>query len=303
MSRDELLSAYLDGALDDAEQAEVERLLVESVECRQLLDELRSQSEALSELPRHRLSPGFAQAVVSEALRRQAAQTSAPLSVPAASADFVEPARRSARKLRFGRGLLWATLAAAAAVLIIVSRPENPRPGEVGKPEFRKSVNPKIRDPQTTVTPPTTTAKRNPPQNQGSGASRNLLATKNYFVSVDLESGTGTDTIGELLSGAGTKWERFRGASVQSLFEDSETKLVEACYAELPRRELNLLLDSLAAHSQVALVSPETVASEEIDRLLRELRSQQPAGKRSTAGAGKLVRVLLVFRKALLATD
>ena len=54
-SQDELLSAYIDGELDAAEQAHVEKLLAESAEFRQLHDELCAMRTSLKALFRHRL--------------------------------------------------------------------------------------------------------------------------------------------------------------------------------------------------------------------------------------------------------
>lgn len=51
LPQDELLSAYLDGELTAAEQAEVERLLATDPAARQLLDELRTLSATLQALP------------------------------------------------------------------------------------------------------------------------------------------------------------------------------------------------------------------------------------------------------------
>lgn len=64
---DELLSAYLDGQLNVAEKAEVERWLNSSDEARQLLDDLRGVSASLKELPRHQLDDDFASSVLRRA--------------------------------------------------------------------------------------------------------------------------------------------------------------------------------------------------------------------------------------------
>ena len=51
LPQNELFSAYLDGELTAAEQAEVERVLAASPDARQLLEELRALSATLQALP------------------------------------------------------------------------------------------------------------------------------------------------------------------------------------------------------------------------------------------------------------
>lgn len=55
----ELLSAYLDGALPAAERAALEARLVASPELRRELDELRAVAQAVKDLPKEPLPPGF----------------------------------------------------------------------------------------------------------------------------------------------------------------------------------------------------------------------------------------------------
>ena len=49
----ELLSAYLDGELDEREVRLVERILQENDSARRLLDELRTTADLVASLPRH----------------------------------------------------------------------------------------------------------------------------------------------------------------------------------------------------------------------------------------------------------
>jgi hypothetical protein len=63
MNRDqlsELLSAYLDGEVDDRERALVERVLREDASARRLLEELRRTVNAVGSLPRHAAPPTLA---------------------------------------------------------------------------------------------------------------------------------------------------------------------------------------------------------------------------------------------------
>ncbi|MBI3565160.1 MAG: zf-HC2 domain-containing protein [Elusimicrobia bacterium] len=55
----ELLSAYLDGALPEAERKALEERLRASAELRRELDELRAVAQAVKELPKEPLPPGF----------------------------------------------------------------------------------------------------------------------------------------------------------------------------------------------------------------------------------------------------
>lgn len=55
----EKLSAYIDGALPDAERLELEARLRASAELRRELDELRASVSAVKDLPRESLPPGF----------------------------------------------------------------------------------------------------------------------------------------------------------------------------------------------------------------------------------------------------
>ena len=66
---DILISAYLDDELTVDERAHVERLLANSPDARQLLEELRALRGGLQELPQHRLEIDFAQRVLQKAER------------------------------------------------------------------------------------------------------------------------------------------------------------------------------------------------------------------------------------------
>lgn len=72
---DELLTAYLDGQVTEAERRQVEQLLAKSAEHRDLLSGLRAVGDVLRELPRHQigdgqLGDGFAQRVLKLAERQ-----------------------------------------------------------------------------------------------------------------------------------------------------------------------------------------------------------------------------------------
>ncbi len=81
----ELLSAYLDGALPEAERAAFEARLLASAELRRELDELRAVAAAVKDLPKEPLPPGF---LTRFAARRAAGDT------PKADWVFLPPAAR-----------------------------------------------------------------------------------------------------------------------------------------------------------------------------------------------------------------
>lgn len=66
---DELISAYLDGELTSAEQAEVEDALRSRGELRQMVDDFQRLREELERLPRQQLDDGFAERVMRRAER------------------------------------------------------------------------------------------------------------------------------------------------------------------------------------------------------------------------------------------
>ena len=68
---DELLSAYLDGELNDAERAEVERRLADDPAAARLLEQLRSVRRVVQSLPREPLGENLTQQVIEEAERRR----------------------------------------------------------------------------------------------------------------------------------------------------------------------------------------------------------------------------------------
>jgi hypothetical protein len=143
---DERLSAYLDGELSAPEQAQLEARLVVDPELRQLVDELRAVRQQLEILPEYRLKPTFADQVLRRAeqemllapLGRESAELVVSAAAPPAPAlpaatlpaeppmtVAVSPARVSGRRWR--RGAIWTAIAAAAALLLLVTnRPNSP---------------------------------------------------------------------------------------------------------------------------------------------------------------------------------
>ena len=112
---DESLSAYLDGELHGDELARVERLINSNAEYRQLADDLRRIRAQLEQLPRHRLAEDFSSVVLRQAEREMlkpadgADSDDAPLGSPK-SPGIVDRG--------WWRGIVWATTAVAAALLV-----------------------------------------------------------------------------------------------------------------------------------------------------------------------------------------
>ena len=64
----ELLSAYLDGELDEAERLQVEQRLQQDPEARELLSQLQSASESVACLPKHGLGSDLREEILSRAI-------------------------------------------------------------------------------------------------------------------------------------------------------------------------------------------------------------------------------------------
>jgi hypothetical protein len=124
---DELLSAYLDDELSPAERAAVESRLSEDPSAQQLLHQLRSVSEAVQALPQEVVGHDMRESILRKAeqaresalmpgLRAVGEHADAPNGEAAATLD-------AAPKFTLGqtrRGWIWASLAVAAALLIMV---------------------------------------------------------------------------------------------------------------------------------------------------------------------------------------
>ncbi|MBN2475524.1 MAG: zf-HC2 domain-containing protein [Pirellulales bacterium] len=114
----ELLSAYLDGELTAAEQAEVEQLLVANPAARQLLEELRTLSTTLQGMPQYTLREDLSERVLRRA-ERQILTGSQPLSSPT-SVSRDRPARSVFRRLLSPRAIAWSGIAVAVALMLMM---------------------------------------------------------------------------------------------------------------------------------------------------------------------------------------
>lgn len=110
---DELLSAYIDGELTDAERTEVEARLENDPAARELVAEMRSLSGTLRSLPRLSSNEDVREAVLDQVRDKQA-------SLPAYR---LSPMRR----------LLWPAVAIAAAILLIFTQGESQENRELAR--------------------------------------------------------------------------------------------------------------------------------------------------------------------------
>lgn len=126
-SREELISAYLDGELSDDERAQVEKWLTESAPLRQFHDELRALRLGMQSLKRHELDHDISGAVL-----RRAEQSVLRSADPKPVTGTIRPAQTTTSWWNRGAGwrrVAWPAIAVAAALVILVYD-VNRRPAE-----------------------------------------------------------------------------------------------------------------------------------------------------------------------------
>jgi anti-sigma factor RsiW len=123
----ELIGAYLDGELDAAEAAQVERLLAADPAARQMLDEFRSLGAVLkNSLPRQSLPADLSARVLAAAERRMLDPDAAEPEAP----DFAPAAPPWPRRLLNPRVWVWSGIAVALALAIAIGdRQQRRQPG------------------------------------------------------------------------------------------------------------------------------------------------------------------------------
>jgi len=120
LSQNELLSAYLDGELTAAEQAEMERLLAQNAVARQLLDELRALRNTLQALPQEQLAEDLSRQVLRVAERRMLTEEEPGVAEDGSMASM--PLGRSLfRRFLNRRTMTWLALMATVAIMIRIS--------------------------------------------------------------------------------------------------------------------------------------------------------------------------------------
>jgi hypothetical protein len=143
---DELLSAYLDDELSPEDRAAVEARLAADPSAQQLLHQLRAMCEAVQALPQEVVGHDMRESILHKA--EQSRQSAAAVGLQAAT-EHVDvsngqavTAHDDSPKFSFGRtrrGWVWASLAIAAALLIMVfgRDPQRDQLADVGQREDR----------------------------------------------------------------------------------------------------------------------------------------------------------------------
>lgn len=114
---DELLSAYIDGELTEAERAQVEAWLADDPRARSLLEELQGVSAAVKSLPKATLATDLSETI----LAKVASGTNAS-DANTRDAGLTLPDRDPQRRFT-GRGLWWSAAAIAAAIAVALFAP------------------------------------------------------------------------------------------------------------------------------------------------------------------------------------
>jgi hypothetical protein len=164
LPENELFSAYLDGELTAAQQAEVEQLLAQNAAARQLMDELRALSATLQSLPAHRLPEDLSQQVLRVVERRAqglgirdsrlerdgpAATSGSEPPIPNPQAPRPNPPPPATlhpsrlRQILKPRNLRWPAIAVAAAIMIMVMNADRLPPGKGDRDGPRVAMAPK----------------------------------------------------------------------------------------------------------------------------------------------------------------
>jgi hypothetical protein len=128
-AENELLSAYLDGELTPAEQAQAEQLLADSPAARRTLDEMRALAATLQSLPRQRLGVDLSDRVLHAAAKRKGADDASQLSVPGSGKPAGPRSGNWLPKIperisRNPRLIVWPAVILTVAVLLMVFNPE-----------------------------------------------------------------------------------------------------------------------------------------------------------------------------------
>jgi autotransporter-associated beta strand protein len=139
LPENELFSAYLDGELTAAEQAQMDRLLAANPAARQLLDELHTLSTALQSLPQQKVGEDLGPRVLRIAERRMLTEEP-PGDVKRAQFAAVPLARSIFRRFLQPRAVVWLSITAVVAAMIMLNEQRHPAP--VGKADREVALAP-----------------------------------------------------------------------------------------------------------------------------------------------------------------
>jgi hypothetical protein len=123
IDREELIGAYLDGALDSEEHQQVTQMLSDDPAARKLLADFQKLRNDLRSLPNYELDVDLTDQVLGQLAEIAAGPASSPSSEPAAD-RMVERGKR-------GRMFLWPAVAIAAALLVMIFSDEGPFKKEI----------------------------------------------------------------------------------------------------------------------------------------------------------------------------
>ena len=117
LPENELFSAYLDGELTAAEQAEMDQLLAANPAARQLLDEFRTLSHTLQSLPQQKLGEDMSRQVLRVAERRMLTEGG-----PTKAQELPTPLHRVVfQRFLNRRNLVWLSLTGVVALMIVIN--------------------------------------------------------------------------------------------------------------------------------------------------------------------------------------
>lgn len=131
---EERLMAYLDGEMSPAERARIDQMLEANPAARQLVDELRVLSGSLKSLPKYQLEADFYKRVLRmaerEVLTGKAPAADAVAASPLSDSDDsfatlpLTTRPRDGMLSRLSRPTVWASLTAAAALVVMIFSPD-----------------------------------------------------------------------------------------------------------------------------------------------------------------------------------
>lgn len=132
---DELISAYVDDELSAGERERVEQVLSEDPRCRQLVEHLLALRANLQSLPDYQLGPDFSSRVLVQATQSAHPQRDSIADFSVMQRSPEAPAARPTicRRTRNWRGVVWAAVAVAAALLLMLSVPRGPQEPNVAR--------------------------------------------------------------------------------------------------------------------------------------------------------------------------
>lgn len=252
---DELLSAYLDGEVTDAERALVERHLAEHPADRELLDELATLRHEVAALPAARVDAGFADRVVEAAIQAKAERDAVVVAGPAS--------RGSSHSSRWTYVVL-AAASMAAAVLLVV------RPWQGGVETAQNDPH----NPAAVIEPVDSSAVQNsgpliaalggtaPAEGEAVVLRLRLSSEASLAQTIDAAlaaAGIGQRPASELTSGAAEVGAAYR-RQVQEKLGSLEGTLsaADALFVEAPLAQIEAVLAALAEQADALAIEAET---------------------------------------------